>query len=154
VTQDDMSWPVAHRLHDFPFDAGPGRLRPATGSTERELETQGAGAQVIPLLICIFASLGLLGALYLPWYGFSTPDQIPRYSAVSPYLVPPVSSSAFAPGTQKWGYLILAVAVLIAGLAVTSLIACLKSQSHLSGGPSRLLLCLAIRPWPWWHSSS
>jgi len=66
-----------------------------------------------------------------PGFGISTPDPIHHYSALSPDLVPPTSPSALVPGTQKWGYLLLAGVALVAGLAVVALIACVKSRSHL-----------------------
>lgn len=63
---------------------------------------------------------------------------------MSSNLVPPLPFSALVPGTQKWGYLLLAFAALVACSALVALIACVRSRSHLGGGPSRLLLCVAV----------
>ncbi len=120
---------IGDRLRDSPNETG---------------MTQGVGAQVVPLAVCTVASFALVGALYLPWFGISTRDPIPRYSALSSDLVPPLHSSALVPGTQKWGYLLFASAALVAGLALAALIVCVRSRSHLGGGPSRLLPCVAI----------
>jgi hypothetical protein len=108
----------------------------------QRVKVRGPGAQVIPLVICTVTSSALVFALYLPWFGISTADPIPHYSAVSSELVPPLTSSALVPGTQKWGYLLLACAALVAALALAALIGCARSRSHLGGGPSRL--CVAI----------
>jgi hypothetical protein len=109
------------------------------------MRVQGPGAQVFPLAICALASLGLLGDIFLPWFGLSpTSPGIPSYSAVSQELVPPLSSPDLVPGTQKWGYLLLACAALLASSSLIALIACIRGRSHIDGGPGRLLLCVAI----------
>jgi hypothetical protein len=79
----------------------------------------------IPLLICGLGSLGLVvTALLLPWFGLweagtgrwglSQP-----VSATSDYLI---SSPAFTPGTQSWGFVMLGVAAAVSVLAVFTVV--------------------------------
>ena len=100
---------------------------------------------MVPLGLSILASCGLVGAIQLPWFGISTSDPIPSYSAIS---MPPMASLGLAPGSQEWGYLLMSLAILVAALGLIALASCVRGRSHLRGGPGRLLLCLGVASSP------
>jgi NO-binding membrane sensor protein with MHYT domain len=74
-------------------------------------------------------SLALAAATHLPWFGSATNDGVePHYSAVSGFLVPPGSPAGVVPGTQNWGYLIVAVSMLLAVSAAATAAVCAFSR--------------------------
>ena len=93
--------------------------------------------QVISLFVAVVASSALVAATHLPWFGpFSSDGVNPHYSAVSGVLVPPGSPAGLVPGTQKWGYVIIAWSVLLAGLALVAAVSvCRESSLPTRPGP-------------------
>jgi hypothetical protein len=116
---------------------------PAQGSVDKRRTH--ARVQVIPLFICAAASSAFIPATNLPWFGaFSSDNPAPQYSAVSGLLVPPGSPAALVPGTQSWGYLLVAWSALLAALAVVAAVACVLSRNRIARGLSGLLICVGI----------
>ena len=117
---------------------------PWDSSTGEKKRTYRRGPQIVALLICTLASSAFVATIPLPWFGFIDPSNpSPQYNAVSQDLAPPLSSPGLAPGTQGWGYLLVVCSVLVAGLAVVAIIACVRRRNR-SAGTNRLLLCVAI----------
>lgn len=103
--------------------------------------------QVIPLCICAVASSAFVAATNLPWFGdLSSGNGSPQYSAVSAsgLYAPPGSQADFGPGTQGWGYLLMAWSALLTVLAVTAIAACVVSRHRRRGGLNVLLLSVGI----------
>lgn len=92
------------------------------------------------------ASSALVAATHLPWFGpFSNDGVDPQYSAISGVLVSPGSPAGLVPGTQHWGYLMVAWSVLLAGLAVVAAVSCAASRRfRCVRGLSHVLLSVAI----------
>jgi hypothetical protein len=80
--------------------------------------------QVVWLSVCALSSLALAAATHLPWFGSPANEVEPEYSAVSGFLVPPGSPAGVIPGTQNWGYLIVAASILLAASAAVAAIVC------------------------------
>lgn len=81
--------------------------------------------QVLPLCLCALSSVAVAAATHLPWFGSIPGDPtVPEYSAVSPLLVPPDAPAGLVPGTQSWGYLVVAWSVLLGVTAVVAVVAC------------------------------
>jgi hypothetical protein len=110
------TWPTSHEDLVAPAECGDaGRTHPRV--------------QVTWLSVCVISSLALAAATHLPWFGSPANDGVePHYSAVSGYLVPPGSPAGVVPGTQNWGYLIVAVSVLLAVSAAAVAVACSFSR--------------------------
>jgi hypothetical protein len=102
--------------------------------------------QVISLFVCALASFTLVPVTHVPWFGpFSNTAVEPQYSAVSGVLVPPGSPAGMVPGTQSWGYLLIAWSALLAGLAVAALCICTFSRRfRYVRGASHLLVAVGI----------
>jgi hypothetical protein len=99
--------------------------------------------QVIPLCICAVASSAFVAATNLPWFGdLSSGNGSPQYSAVSAsgLYTPPGSQAALGPGTQGWGYLLVAWSALLTVLAVTAIAACVVSRHRRRGSLNVMLL--------------
>ena len=91
------------------------------------------------------SALAVTAAAHLPWFGpFANDGPEPQYSAVSAYLVPPGSPAGMVPGTQSWGYLIVALSILLAVAAAALALVCAFSSRL------RDLRGLAAR-WLWWE---
>jgi hypothetical protein len=87
------------------------------------------GVQVAWLSVCATSSLALASATHLPWFGSPANDGVePQYSAVSGFLVPPGSPAGVVPGTQSWGYVIIAVSILLAASAAAAAVVCARSR--------------------------
>jgi hypothetical protein len=104
--------------------------------------------QVVPLCICVVASIAFVAAATnLPWFGDSTTNPAaPQYSAVSAsgLYVPPGSSAGLSPGTQSWGYLMVACSVLLTVLALIAVAACAISRHGHRQGLHGLLLWVGV----------
>jgi hypothetical protein len=102
--------------------------------------------QVVSLFICALASFTLIPVTHLPWFGpFSDTAVEPQYSAVSGVLVPPGSLGGIVPGTQNWGYLLIAWSAFLAGLGVVALCVCAVSRRfRYVRGVSHLLVAVGI----------
>ena len=103
--------------------------------------------QVIPLCICGVASSAFVAATNLPWFGdLSSGDPSPQFSAVSAsgIYAPPGSPAGLGPGTQTWGYLLVAWSVLLTVLAVIAVAACVLSRHRHRAGPNGFLLGVGI----------
>jgi len=99
--------------------------------------------QVISLCICAGAALAFVAATNLPWFGaFVSDNPEPQYSALSVSSVLPSAQAGLVPGTQSWGYLLVAWSALLAALAVASTVACVLGRHRKARGLSRLLLCV------------
>lgn len=112
---------------------------------QKPVETR-VRVQIVPICICVVASVAfVLSASNLPWFGGSDPS-IPRFSAISAsgLYVSPGSSAGLAPGTQSWGYLMVAWSLLLVVLALIAAVACaVRRRSH-RRGPHGLLLCVGV----------
>ncbi len=99
--------------------------------------------QVVSLCICAVASSAFVAAATnLPWFGDLSPgNPSPQYSAVSAsgLYAPPGSQAALGPGTQSWGYLLVAWSALLTVLAVIAVAACVLSRHRRRGGVNVLL---------------
>jgi hypothetical protein len=103
--------------------------------------------QVVPLCICAVASSAFVSATNLPWFGdLSSGNGSLQYSAVSAsgLYAPPGSQTALRPGTQSWGYLLVAWSALLTVLAVTAIAACVVSRHRRRAGLNVLLLSVGI----------
>lgn len=99
---------------------------------------------VIPLCICAVASSAFVAATNLPWFGdLSSGNPTLQFSAVSISGLYG-SPTGLAPGTQNWGYLLVAWSALLTVLAVAAVAACVLSRHWHRGRPSGLLLGVGI----------
>jgi hypothetical protein len=102
--------------------------------------------QIIPLIVCALASSAFVAAANLPWFGFvGTGIPSDHYSALAPELAPPRSGlTGLIPGSQSWGFLLVAWSVLVAGLALGAVIACARNPLSQVRRLNRLLLSVAL----------
>jgi hypothetical protein len=101
--------------------------------------------QVVPLCLCAAASAGVAAATRLPWFGSISGDPTaPEYSAVSPVLRSPNVPAGLLPGTQGWGWLLVAWSALLAVTAVVAAVACAARGARHARGVRRLLLGVGV----------
>jgi len=99
--------------------------------------------QVISLCLCAAAALSLIAATNLPWFGaFVSDGPEPQYSALSVISLPPGPEAGLVPGTQSWGYLLVAWSALLGALAVAAILVRALRRNREGRGLSRLLLCV------------
>jgi hypothetical protein len=103
--------------------------------------------QVVPLCICVVASMAFVASTNLPWFGdLSNDNPTTQFSALSAsgLYTPPGSPAGLGPGTRNWGHLLVAWSVLLTGLAVIAVAACVLSRHRRRGGLNGLLLSVGI----------
>jgi hypothetical protein len=113
------------------------------GHSHAETRETHVRVQVVPLCICVVASVGfVLCANNLPWFEGSDPS-IPQFTAISAsgHYVSPGSSAGLVPGTKSWGYLMMAWALLLALLALVAVADCVLRR-HARRRSLRVLLLL------------
>ena len=102
-----------------------------------------ARVQVISLCLCAGGAVAFLAATNLPWFGaFASENPVPQYSALSVTSVLPNGQAGLVPGTQSWGYLLVAWSALLAALAVAATVVCALGRRRSARDLSRLLLCV------------
>jgi len=101
----------------------------------------------LTLCLCAVAAAGCAATTALPWLGLPTPagESDPRFSALAGALsTEPYGSSSLAPGTQKWGFLILFLSMFLAALSLAVVLKCAQNHWRGSPGTTGLLVVAAI----------
>ena len=101
----------------------------------------------VALAICALAAIGCGLTTELPWFGVSVGGDFtsPNFSALSAALAsPPFGSNSLKPGTQSWGFLILAGSLVLGGLAFVAALKCITSRKADTRGPMRLMLGIIV----------
>jgi len=96
--------------------------------------------QVILLCICTASSGAMVVATHLPWFGSLSDNSVPERSAVSGELW----RTGLVPGTQSWGYLLVAWSALLGVLALFAALACALDSPRRHWPLSRILLCPGV----------
>jgi uncharacterized BrkB/YihY/UPF0761 family membrane protein len=108
-----------------------------------ELDAEGhtrPRVQVLSLCVCAVAAGAIVAAVHLPWFGSVGNDSVPKFSAISGALW----RTGLVPGSQDWGYLVVAWSALLVVGALVAAFACAFRRSHSRPPLSGLLLCLAL----------
>jgi hypothetical protein len=106
----------------------------------RDLDRTHPRVQVVPLFLCAVASAAVAAAAHLPWFGSIAGDPTaPEYAAVSPIL-----PAGLLPGTQGWGFLLVAWSALLAVLAVVAAVVCAARGARHPRGVRRLLTGVGV----------
>lgn len=94
--------------------------------------------QVLSLCVCAAGAAATAAAAHLPWFGSLADASVPEFSAVSGLLW----RTGLVPGSQSWGYLVVAWSALLTTLALLGMLACTLRRSRQTWPMNGLLLCL------------
>jgi hypothetical protein len=102
---------------------------------------------VLALGICTLATAGCGATTALPWLGIPEGGgaTTTNFSALSGALAsPPLGSDGLKPGTQSWGFFLLAWSLVLSCLAFVAVLRCITSRDAGTRGPIRLMLGVVI----------
>ena len=106
--------------------------------------------QVIPLCICVVASMAFVASTNLPWFGdLSNDNPSPQFSALSAsgLYTPPGSPVGLGPGTQNWGHLSVWDAAMLTKTLREAGFAEAQQSNYREGRNPELLLDQPERRW-------
>lgn len=112
--------------------------------TDSSVRSNSCRRSWIGLQLCLLGAIVTAFSTTLPWFGFNEFNGIYVFnlsdsrSAISGMLSPAVGASTFSPGTQDWGFLILALS---SGLVIAAL---LLSLLMLSGRRASLVWSITL----------